>query len=123
MFVEEAMDLLSASLAHDGLQLAGGGVAELLDAGEVPQQHQSFDLAHPGDLLDQSQDQRVQQAGRALPPEGVLPTLPVNLETTRTSLKFNKKASFDWTFVLIGLNPFCYAGFNIFMTHLQNVTS
>lgn len=107
MFVEEAVDLLSASLAHDGLQLGGGGVAELLDAGEVPQQHQSFDLAHPGDLLDQSQDQRVQQAGRALSPEGVLPSLPVNLQTTRTSLKFNKKASFD----LIGLNPFCYAGF------------
>lgn len=55
------MDLLSSSLTHDGLQLSGGGVAELLDAGEVLKQGQSFDPANPRDLLDQSQNQRVQQ--------------------------------------------------------------
>lgn len=57
------MDLLSSSLTHDGLQLGGGGVTEPLDAGEVPQQGQSFDPADPGDPLDQSQDRRVQQPG------------------------------------------------------------
>lgn len=75
------MDLLSCSLTHDGLQLGGGGVAELLDAGELLQQGQSFHPAHPGDMLHQSQDQRVQQPGRSPPPEGVLSALPVDLET------------------------------------------
>lgn len=60
-FVEEPVDLLSCSLAYDGLQLNRGSVAELLDAGEVLQQGQSFDPADPRDLLDQSQDQGVHQ--------------------------------------------------------------
>lgn len=77
------MDLLSGCLTHDGLQLDGGGVAELLDAGEALQQGQSFDPPHPWDLLHQSQDGRVQQPRGARPPEGVLPAVPVDLEATR----------------------------------------
>lgn len=87
--MEEVVDLLSCSLTHDGLQFGGGGVAELLDAGEVLQQGQRFDLADPGDLLDQSQDQRVQQLERTPPPEGVLPALPVDLETMRAGWKIS----------------------------------
>lgn len=70
-------------MTHDGLQLGGGGVAELLEAGEVLQQGQSFDPADPGDLLDHSQDQRVRQLKRTPPPEGVLLALPMDLETMR----------------------------------------
>ena len=81
--VEEVVDLLSSSLTHDGLQLSGGGVAELLDAGEVLKQGQSFDPANPRDLLDQSQNQWVQQLNWTPPPEGVLPAPPVNLDTIR----------------------------------------
>lgn len=79
--MEEVVDLLSDSLTHKGLQFSGGGVAELLDAGEVLQQGQSFDLAHPRDLLHQSQDQRVPQPSGTLPSEGVVSALPVDLET------------------------------------------
>lgn len=52
--MEEAVDLQRCSLTYDGLQLSRGSVAELLDTGEVLQQGQSFDPAHPRDLLDQS---------------------------------------------------------------------
>lgn len=82
-FVEEAVDVLSRCLTHDELQLPGLGVAELLDAGEVLQQGLSFDLANSRDLLDQSQNQRVQQLKRRPPPEGVLPALPIDLGVLR----------------------------------------
>ncbi|XP_042267594.1 uncharacterized protein LOC121897268 [Thunnus maccoyii] len=84
-FVEEAVDLLSSSLTHDGLQLGGGGVTELLDAGEMLQQGQSFDPAHPRDLLYQGQDQGVQQPRRTPPPERVLPALHMDLQRIRAA--------------------------------------
>lgn len=77
--MEEAVDLLSDGWTHEGLQVRRVGVTELLEAGEVLQQYQSFDPAHPGDLLDHSQNQGVQQPGRAPSPEGVL-SAPVDLE-------------------------------------------
>ena len=90
-FVEEAVDLLSCSLTHDGLQLVGGGIAELVNAGELLQQRQSFDPADPGDSLHQNQDLWVQQQRGTPPPEGVLSTLPVDLETVRAGWKINRK--------------------------------
>lgn len=59
--VEKVVDLQSCSLTDDGLQLSRGSVAQLLDTAEALQQSQSLDTAHPGDLLDHSQDQGVQQ--------------------------------------------------------------
>lgn len=87
VLVEEAVDLLSRRLTHDGLQLGGGGVAEPLHTGEVLQQSQSFDPAHPGDLLHQSQDQRVQQLAGSPPPERVLPALTVDLWTRTAAIR------------------------------------
>lgn len=78
--MEEAVDLLSGRSTHHELQLGGGGVAELLDAGEALQQVHGFDPADPGDLLDQGQDDGVQQPGGARPPERVLPAVPVDLD-------------------------------------------
>lgn len=79
--MEEAVDLLSGSVTHKGLQVSGSSAAELLDAGEVLQQGQSFDFTHPRNLLHQSQDQRVPKPRRTLPSEGVVSALPVDLET------------------------------------------
>ena len=81
--MEEAVDLLSGRLTHDGLQLGGGRVAELPDAGEVLKQGQGLDPAHPRDLLDQSQDPQVHQTRGTRPPEGVVSAVPVNLEPIR----------------------------------------
>lgn len=80
------MDVQRRSLTHDGLQLGRSSVAELLDAGEVLQQSQSLDAAHPGDLLDHTQHQRVQQLKRSPPPERVVPTVHVDLETRRHTI-------------------------------------
>lgn len=87
VLVEEAVDLLSRRLTHDGLQLGGGGVAEPLHTGEVLQQSQSFDPAHPGDLLHQSQDQRVQQLTGSPSPERVLLALTVDLWTGTAAIR------------------------------------
>lgn len=82
--VEEVVDVQSCSLAYDGLQLSRGGVAQPLEAAEVPQQSQSLDVAHPRDLLHHPQDQGVQQLKRRPPPERVLPAVHVDLEAWET---------------------------------------
>lgn len=122
-FVEEAVDVLGGGLAHDGLQLGGVGVAELLDTGEVLQQGQSFDPAHPGDLLDHGEDQRVQEPRRSPPPERVLPALPVNLERTERKRACWEIGSLVWDVVLVSHtrtslgfyvehSAFCVTGFS-----------
>lgn len=83
--VEEAVDLLSHRLAHYGLQLFRRCTAELLDAGEMLQQGQSFDPAHTRDLLNKSQNQGVQQPTRTSP-EDVLPAIGLNLERAKRNI-------------------------------------
>lgn len=91
VLVEEAVDVLSCSLPHHGLQLRGGGVAELPEAGKVLQQSQSFDPAHPRNLLHQSQDLRLQQPRHRPPSEGVLSVLPQDLESIRAGQKIRTR--------------------------------
>lgn len=85
--VEEAADVQSCSRTHQGLQLSGSSVAQLLEAAEVLQQGQSLDPAHPGDLLDHVQDLGVQQLEAAPPPERVLPAVQLDLEGPETPLR------------------------------------
>ena len=89
--MEKAVNLLSAGLAHHGLQLGRSCVAELQD-GEVLQQSQSFDLSNPRDLLDQIQNQWIQQPAGTPSSERVPSALPVNLEAMRAS---ERSASFN----------------------------
>lgn len=83
--VEEAVELQRCSLAHGGLQLGGGSVAQLLDAAPALQQSHGLDAAQPGHLLHRSQDQGVQQPEGRPPAEGVLPA--VHLESIREKVR------------------------------------
>lgn len=84
VLVKEVVDLLCHRLAHNGLKLSQGGAAQLMQTGEVLKQSQSLDPAHPGYLLHQSQDQRVQQLAGSPSAKRVLPALTVDLWSKRT---------------------------------------
>lgn len=79
VLVKEVVDLLRGRLAHDGLQLTEGGIAQLLHTGEVLQKSQGLDPADPRHLLHHSQDQRVQQLAGSPSAERVLLALTVDL--------------------------------------------